>query len=195
MPVEAGLEMSPSDLSSGYLTVRGLLRLHSNFSCYQGRGKVESSQHCNARWTTTYMGCTTYMHARPPYLAVFEGPTSWGMVQEPWAGGQVFVGATWWWCGSVAVQVALALLLTRWTLVPQRWTAKSKRDDQMTPPEDSNLALLSQGSQVSELPATPSLTHCPTLLSPSLALTPGTPQVGNRHSCSQTDRLHACHQG
>lgn len=45
VPVEAGLEMSPSDLSSGYLTVRGLLRLHSNFSCYRGRGKVESGQH------------------------------------------------------------------------------------------------------------------------------------------------------
>lgn len=38
VPVEAGLEMSHSDLSSGYLTVRGLLRLHSNFSCYQCRG-------------------------------------------------------------------------------------------------------------------------------------------------------------
>lgn len=39
VPVEAGLEMSPSDLSSGYLRVRGLLRLHSNFSCYRGRGE------------------------------------------------------------------------------------------------------------------------------------------------------------
>lgn len=154
---------------------------------------MERSQHGDAYWTTAYMGCTASMGARPPYLAVFEGPTSWGMVQEPRAGGRVFVGTTWWWWGGVAVQVALALLLTRWTLVPHRWTAKSKKDEQMTPSEDRNVGLLSQGFQVSELPATPSLTHRPTLLPPSLALTPGTPQVGN--SGSRTDKLHACQWG
>lgn len=37
VPVDAGLEMSPSDRSSGNLAVRGLLRLHSSFSCCRGR--------------------------------------------------------------------------------------------------------------------------------------------------------------
>lgn len=57
-------------------------------------------------------------------------------MQEPWAGGQGFMGAAWWWwCCGVAVKVALALLLSRWTLVPQRWAAKSERDEQMAPSE------------------------------------------------------------
>lgn len=135
MPVEAGLQMSPSDLSSGYLTVRGLLRLHSNLSCCRGRGTVASGQHGDARWTTPSAGGTARRDAGRPYLAVFEGHPGRAVVQEPRAGGQVFMGATR--CRgrrrSVVIQVALALLLSRWTLVPQRRAAKSKRDEQ-TPP-------------------------------------------------------------
>lgn len=54
VPVDAGLEMSPSDRSSGNLALRGLLRLHSSFSCCQGR-ELGSSQHGEGHQNTNYM--------------------------------------------------------------------------------------------------------------------------------------------
>lgn len=69
VPVEAGLEMSPSDLSSGYLTAKGLLRLHSNFSCCQGRG--------NAVSTETLTGAP---------LTRAQAPLTWHCLRVPRAG-------------------------------------------------------------------------------------------------------------
>lgn len=134
VPAEAGLEMSPSDFSSAYLAVRGLLRLLSNFSCCSGRGKLQSSQQQDAH---PLRG--THSIPAAPYLAVFEGPTSRGVMEEPRAGRQGFVGAARWQGWSVAEQLPLALLLPRRVLVPQRWTAKSKRDMQATPAQDRSL--------------------------------------------------------
>lgn len=155
VPVEAGLEMSPSDFSSGYLAVRGLLRLLSNFSCCSGRGKLQSSQQRDAHPLYGTHGIPA-----APYLAVFDGPTSRGGMQEPWAGGQGFVGATRWQGWSVAKQLPLALLLPRRVLVPQRWTAKSKRDKQVTPAEDRSLGR-DLSSQHTSCPSTPALIALP----------------------------------
>lgn len=116
MPMEAGLEMSPSDLSSGCLAVRGLLRLLSNFSCYHDGGNWKA---VSTGMPTGYLTQDAWHPLGTAYLAVFEGPTSWHMVQEPWAAGEVFVGGTWWQGGGVAEQMPLALWLPWWTLVPQ----------------------------------------------------------------------------